>query len=322
MEIKSIDVDDRGQIRWMDSSAIRKKEFPQTELIIQEEGEWFSANAASYLNHSLVTELSKATQESIRFNQLVRYQQFTDQLELELVIPVSMDIANGRYDASGMGPNLKQEARLIIIDEATHSYIANGVIECVGSYELATGSDYSPAPFIKKLDSINQGQEPSISRFVAAFVSETLITGNLLQIPKDLSVKATVRQIVRDHAQDEARHHRYFGLAMDQFWYSNKGSRGDLIRDLMYKRIIDFVVPDRDFIIDVLRYHGMCKDDAEAVFRETFSSLAIETELMRAAEPTIQMAIKSGIIDESTPWQAEIKERWLRSSYCKRWGEW
>jgi hypothetical protein len=41
-------------------------------------------------------------------------------------------------------------------------------------------------------------------------VFETLVTSILKDIPKDPSVVGTVREIVRDHAEDEGRHHAYF----------------------------------------------------------------------------------------------------------------
>ncbi|MEU9210513.1 diiron oxygenase [Streptomyces sp. NPDC048415] len=52
--------------------------------------------------------------------------------------------------------------------------------------------------------------EPVLVQLLQVVVFETLVTSILKDIPKDPSVVGTVREIVRDHAEDEGRHHAYF----------------------------------------------------------------------------------------------------------------
>jgi hypothetical protein len=60
--------------------------------------------------------------------------------------------------------------------------------------------------------------EPHVARLVQVVVFETLITAVLNEVPSDQSVVSTVRSVLRDHARDEGRHHRFFAAFFHEFW--------------------------------------------------------------------------------------------------------
>jgi hypothetical protein len=68
-------------------------------------------------------------------------------------------------------------------------------------------------------------------------ISETLITSILRGIPRDPRVVSAVRNTVRDHCIDEARHHSYFVYVVHQHWASSTPDRREILGPLYAKLI-------------------------------------------------------------------------------------
>jgi hypothetical protein len=60
--------------------------------------------------------------------------------------------------------------------------------------------------------------EPVLAQLLQVVVFETLITAVLNELPNDPSVVTTVRELTRDHARDEGRHHRFFSAFFHLLW--------------------------------------------------------------------------------------------------------
>jgi hypothetical protein len=50
-------------------------------------------------------------------------------------------------------------------------------------------------------------------------VSETLITSSLANVPADERVMRAIRDMILEHARDEAKHHLYFSCFMEIMWH-------------------------------------------------------------------------------------------------------
>ncbi|MGH1554569.1 diiron oxygenase [Streptomyces sp. L7] len=59
---------------------------------------------------------------------------------------------------------------------------------------------------------------PALAGLLQAVVFETLITAVLNEVPGDPSVVGVVRDLLRDHARDEGRHHRFFAALFRELW--------------------------------------------------------------------------------------------------------
>src|SRR6266852_3759766 len=98
----------------------------------------------------------------------------------------------------------------IYVDEGGHAEMSHTLIVAV---EESTGlkkiKKQRPA-FLDILDALVEREEPEFHALIKLFfviISETLITGTLIKLPKDDTVQAAVRGVARDHASDEGRHH-------------------------------------------------------------------------------------------------------------------
>jgi len=78
---------------------------------------------------------------------------------------------------------------------------------------------------------------PMTSSIAFVSISETLITSILRGIPRDPRVVSAVRNTVRDHCIDEARHHSYFVYVVHQHWASSTPDRREILGPLYAKLI-------------------------------------------------------------------------------------
>ena len=60
--------------------------------------------------------------------------------------------------------------------------------------------------------------------------SETLITGTLTRVPKDLRVHPCVREVITDHARDEATHHAVYSDFIGIMWEQLNEAKRDFDR--------------------------------------------------------------------------------------------
>jgi hypothetical protein len=82
---------------------------------------------------------------------------------------------------------------------------------------------------------------------------------------------SAVRNTVRDHCVDEARHHSYFVYVVHQHWASSAPDRREILDPLYAKLIRLFLDPDIDLCRAWLLEAGLDPHDAEVVLRDYYS---------------------------------------------------
>jgi hypothetical protein len=125
-----------------------------------------------------------------------------------------------------------REARLIVTDESHHAYVAIELIKRIPGFSELPPLAPSQPPFLRGLEELERGlptefADDLLIAFVA--ISETLITSILRGIPRDPRVVSAVRNTVRDHCIDEARHHSYFVYVVHQHWASSAPERREIL---------------------------------------------------------------------------------------------
>ncbi|KPI00269.1 P-aminobenzoate N-oxygenase AurF [Actinobacteria bacterium OK074] len=187
---------------------------------IEAGGTLFPEALIPYLHHPLVDALEPDRRLGLVARHFYQYMHFTMHFETSVVNRATARIADG---TSGL--RLPDETRLdayrIYCDEAYHALYSLDIVQQVRG---ATGIDapaYDFAPFLGRLDSIGDEVlpgEPVLVQLLQVVVFETLVTSILKDVPKDLSVIGTIREVVRDHAEDEGRHHAYFAAFFKELW--------------------------------------------------------------------------------------------------------
>jgi hypothetical protein len=132
-----------------------------------------------------------------------------------------------------------------------------------------------------------------------ACVSETLITSILTKVPADERVLQAIRDVVLDHARDEARHHVYFSDVMFRMWEQLPPEDRDIIGPLFAEWVKAFLHPDHVAELGWLEACGFSKHEAAAIVNETYEAYDQSKAYRDAAKPTISLMKKFGILDHA-----------------------
>jgi P-aminobenzoate N-oxygenase AurF len=143
--------------------------------------------------------------------------------------------------------------------------------------------------------------------FVA--ISETLITSIPRGIPRDRRVVSAVRNAVRDHCIDEARHHSYFVYVVHQHWASITPDRREILGPLYAKLIRLFLDPDIDLCRAWLLEAGLDPHDAEVVVRDYYSPERMATSVRADSFPTLKLMERVGVLDHPIARPAFVEQK-------------
>jgi hypothetical protein len=140
-------------------------------------------------------------------------------------------------------------------------------------------------------------------------ISETLITSILRGIPRDLRVVSAVRNTVRDHFIDEARHHAYFVYVVHQHWASSTPDRKELLGALYARLIRLFLDPDLDLCRAWLLEAGLDLHDAKVVLRDYYVPERLAASRRADAFPTLKLMERVGVLDHPTARSAFVEQK-------------
>lgn len=262
---------------------------------------FFSPEMVPIALHSLVADRGPEAVHRALVYHLLTHLDFTDTLENEVVAPVAYGL--GRQELGFALPSeMRSDARKIAVDEMHHALFATALIR---SIETAAGvqalAPRRPA-FLRELDEIQACAPPELRPlllFFFAVVSETLITGTLSRVPVDDRVVPTVRHILRDHAEDEARHHAYFSEALAVAWPQLTERHRAIVGPLLPRFILMFLTPDFLAIQDSLAAIGLSAQEAERVIDEAHDEQKVAAEVWRSAEPTLRHLRRAGVFEHA-----------------------
>jgi hypothetical protein len=271
---------------------------------------YFPPELAPEVTHPTVTALGPATAQLVLLHRLYGYMNFTSELEASTVIPVATSIARGR-GGFGAPPQMRSDAFKIVTDEAWHAQFSDGL---TGQLETRTGVpplDHVPA-FQSRLDRLLAEEvAPDLRRAASVLIaicSETLISSLLATLPNDTRLPKAVSATVRDHAEDEGRHHAYFRSVLVRFWPELTPGEQRALGPLLPDVIRAFLEPDHAYIRQCLTAAGLSWDDAMHVVRESYSQATQRDSCARAARSTTRYMIEAGALRD-----AHTRERFLAS---------
>jgi hypothetical protein len=229
---------------------------------------------------------------------LESYNAFTESLEYKAVMTASIKIAQNPQ-AFGLRERAGRDARLIVTDESHHAHVAKELINHIPGFSELPPLIPSQPPFLRGLEELERSLPTAFADdLLIAFVSisETLITSILRGIPRDPRVVSAVRNTVRDHFIDEARHHSYFVYVVHQHWASSRPDRREILGPLYATLIRLFLDPDLDLCRTWLLETGLDSHDAELVLREHYSPKRVAAGLRADAFPTLQLMERVGVL--------------------------
>ncbi len=260
----------------------------------------FSPEMVPLATHPLVRALPPAAFEAVLTQHLYRYLDFTTKLEHLVVNRTVAGIAHGEVGFE-VPEEMAFDAHKIYCDEAYHALFAADLLRQARALSGITPLLERQPYFIQRLRAIQaevgQGLEPLVE-LLFVVCSETLITATLASMPDDPSVAEAVRDIVRDHAHDEGRHHAYFAAFLRILWMNLtpaiRREMGVLVPDL----IDAFLRPDVTVLRFELAGYGLGRDDAEQVLAEVYADDVMRPSWAATASQTVLHFAEIGALDD------------------------
>ena len=263
------------------------------------------------VGHPVIEKLGSRAKHRLAMRKLESYNAFTENLEYKAVMAASIKIAQNPQ-AFGLSERAGREARLIVTDESHHAYVAIELIKHIPEFaELPPLIPLQPR-FLRGLDELERGLPTELADDVLiAFVSisETLITSMLRGIPRDPRVVSAVRNTVRDHFIDEARHHSYFVYVVQQHWASITPDRKEMLGPLYARLIRLFLDPDLELCRTWLLETGLDSHDTELVLRDHYLPGRVAASLRADAFPTLQLMQRAGVLDHPAARAAFVEQK-------------
>lgn len=139
-------------------------------------------------------------------------------------------------------------------------------------------------------------EEPRLVQLLQVVVFETLITAVLNELPADRSVVTTVRDVMRDHAKDEGRHHRFFAAFFHELWAGlSPALRARVARVLpaLIRRCLDW---DVNPVRSSLQLAGLDPHAADHVVRDCYGG-SDTGRIQHICQATVRMCESAGVLD-------------------------
>jgi len=286
---------------WDTRSAVRAKSLPVFDDHTRDDALFFTPELVPAAAHPAVRALGPNAIHHVLTHHLFEHLSFTDALENEIVTPVASMIAR-RQLGFAFPAGMLTDARKIAVDEMHHALLTGGFMD-----DVAAQSRVSPPPgrrpaFLLALDDIKSALDRSLAPLLTLFfaiVSETLITGTLTKVPNDERVVGGVRKILRDHAEDEARHHVYFAEVLLRCWPQLSSSERAVVGPLLPRYIELFLGPDLLGVQISLNRLGLCASDAERVIEESYAAGCTRPALRAGSEAIMRLMKRAGVLEDA-----------------------
>lgn len=286
--------------RWNERASVRSKsrrvlgECPDEQL-------YFPPEALPIASHPLVSRRGEPARRRLLIQLLCQYLHFTTELEELAVIPIASKISRGKAGLA-LPPQMREDAFKIVTDEAWHAQFSYDLMNQVASKTGVSPRLPELPRFVTRLDRIRSGLPPGVrgaEALVFAVVSETLISVILAEIPRDQRLPWAVRESVRDHAEDEGRHHAYFRSVLDYFWAALDPAEHRQIGPCLPQVIFAFLKPDYPALIEALSDIGLGHEEVEQVLCESYPEAAVTELVAAAAGTTVRYFGEVGALDDS-----------------------
>lgn len=283
--------------RWDDRASVRRT---PRRLVAADEGQYFPRELMAVASHPLVRRLPAEGFTTVQLRHLHRYLRFTIELETKYVNPVALALASHGYGLD-LPPRMKLDAMRVYTDEAYHALVATDLL--MQSEERSGVAEHRRPPgfavaFAELVDAAPR-RRTALLELVFVAVSETLITGTLSQLPRAREAPPGLRDAVRDHASDEARHHRYFSAVLAEVWSALSAEDRVEVGALVPRLIDIFLRPDPGPVAADLVEAGLDEEEAALVVAETLGSERVAEQRARVAESAVRAFEAAGALADT-----------------------
>jgi hypothetical protein len=270
---------------------------------------YYFSPAVSFLPlHERVKMLPDQAFRELLVLQLFAYLEFTVWLELGPVNEMCDAIRRPSF-LPWLPDRMRADALKIYVDEAGHAEMSSSLMADVADATGLLPLRVRPS-FLHTLDTLagstSAFMDPLI-RLLFVIVSETLITGSLLRLPRDESVQPSVRHLAADHAEDESRHHAFFREVFERLWPRLPRQLQSRLGLLLPSMLAAFLEPDVAVLTACLSRFPSNIPHPEKVILEIAGMPEVREGIRASARPTLQMFRTTGLFEDPAVLNAFIE---------------
>ncbi|MFJ8011414.1 diiron oxygenase [Streptomyces sp. NPDC096339] len=260
---------------------------------------FFPHSLVAHLDHPEVKALAPERIREISVRHLYQFLHSTTHLETRVVNGAAEPVANGN---TGMHfPSaLRMDAFKVYCDEGYHALYSLDLADQIAAVTGIEVPDVDYGGFVTALQDSGRRllpEDPLLAGQLQAVVFETLITAVLNEVPQDPTVVSTVRDLMRDHAKDEGRHHRFFSAFFLELW-----ARLDRPRRILAARALPAMIRaaldwDVEPVRVSLRLAGLDEDRIEAVITDCYGKDAGISRIQTVSRSTLRLCAQVDAFD-------------------------
>jgi hypothetical protein len=265
---------------------------------------FFPRHLIPHMNHPAVTaDPNLARYLEIQY--LFQWLNFTAHFEVSVVNRATHMIATERSGVS-CPPDMRQAAFQIYVDEGYHSLYSLDMVRQLEERTQISAVPYDFEEYLRNLDGVGAGYAgyKKLVRLLQVVTFETLVTGILLDVPNDPTVIPAVRQMVKDHAIDEGRHHSYFAAFFRRLWGGFTPGERQMVARWLPDLILQSLQPATTPTSNALRAVGMSEDSVRQIVSESFTGASVIEGIRRASVNTVRLFQAVGILDTEEGYDA------------------
>jgi hypothetical protein len=252
-------------------------------------------------SHSEVRALPPHAFRGILLQHLYRYLSFTVALESIVVNRTVLGIANGSVGIE-LPREMRGDAYKIYTDEAYHALFCADLLSQI---EDVTGTPARLARqpfFITRLDAILAETDPAMRPLIEllfVIVSETLISATLADQSAQSDMAGSVRDVIRDHAVDEGKHHAYFASLLRFLWPQLSKSERLLTGRVVPGLVAVFLDPDVASVRLDLAASGLSEQTIDEIVASCFEPGRLQAQRQGMARQTLQYFRDLGCFEQT-----------------------
>lgn len=283
---------------WYEKAGVRatpRRTTPEDQDILKN---FFPKHIVPHLNHPLVEAQEAPVRRYVEAQHLYQWLNFTAEFEVSVVLRSTQRIADNKSGLE-LSRRIRMDAFKICVDENYHALYSMDAVDQIERRSGIKSLDYDFAPFLTRLDSVADAhpQHRLLVQLLQVVVFETLITSLLNDVPKDPSVITLVRDIVRDHAIDEGRHHAYFAEFFKHLWGQLGAGERRLVAHLLPQIIVESLQPATRSARAALAQAGLSESTVSAIIEESYNRDAVMAGIVYASARTVSLFEECGVLD-------------------------
>lgn len=299
-------------VKWDELSYIRTK--PRRATPFDQNLYFYPEGLATLFAHPKVAESSEQIRRKLLVLHLYSYLEFTVRLELGPVNEVTKLLCHEEF-LPWLPSQMRDDAFKIYVDEGAHAEMCHVLMMAVHESTRVERLRLTPS-FLRTLDDLVT-REPleyrSLIKLFFVIISETLITGSLVKLPKDETVQRAVRDVANDHATDEGRHHAYFRKVFEYVWPRLPRELRRRIGLLLPEMILAFLQPDRPALTRMLESFPEEFPKPAQIVDEVINYKSTLEGIVNSASPTLKMLRENHVFDDRAVDNAFMRLRLVAS---------